>query len=546
MQVAQLAVHPDDAHTLLTQRNELSAAVLEKYHTAGQVAQLVLQYVLHLINTLYHHAHKPMLVQHVCLLGDSYAAALMAQVYTDRDAVREKGIANPVTLDVNSVQNFLPGLDSEPVFLAPGDVVRVAFGAHVDGYAANAAHTVAIHPPGVAVGNEARPAEPVAGAKADALVAAHVATEAVVALLALALTPEKLAAVPHVGSAVTGAVLRDTVDGVAACFGCVPAPGLRVRRVRRFLAGQAEGIVAERDFKGVVWEEGEQEKRLLQQQGETRVVRGSRSTQTLVLSAVPSDDFAVAPGEVYAVDLTMCAVAGLAPGLVTLQEVDSLKDARGKPAVYVRDVAVRHSLKLALAQRLVQQLDRDFSVFPFKAAHACELFPVDPAAPLEVQIDSLRHELRRVHLGLTELANKHMARARPVQTVRHLPWAVLLTASNATGRVGSDAAKLVLPGKEVPLPQLGIALLRLRTLLKHLQPLEACARECATVVLDNVNGELLRLTGGSTAFRPLWAHSRFQVTGNVAATVHALSQLAQDARFGIRLREVQPLPNNWL
>lgn len=64
---------------------------------------------------------------------------------------------------------------------------------------------------------------------------------------------------------ITGTQIRQLVDAIADSFNCIVVPGSKIRRVRRFLAGQAEGIVAERDFKGVVWDESHQEARLLKQ-----------------------------------------------------------------------------------------------------------------------------------------------------------------------------------------------------------------------------------------------------------------------------------------
>ncbi|KAH3682639.1 hypothetical protein WICPIJ_006393, partial [Wickerhamomyces pijperi] len=99
---------------------------------------------------------------------------------------------------------------------------------------------------------------------------------------------------------------------------------------RRFLAGQAEGIVAERDFKGVVWYEADQELKLLQKSpkynNDQQLVAydKTKSAKVTASSAVPTDEFTVSPGEVYTVDIKMAPLEDTeGPGLVTLQNVDN-------------------------------------------------------------------------------------------------------------------------------------------------------------------------------------------------------------------------------
>ena len=142
-----------------------------------------------------------------------------------------------------------------------GDIVTITLGVHIDGYAANVSHTVVIYPTGVTIDNELKPPGPLLGSKADSICAAHIATETVVALLGMALTPEKLPTQldPNNTKLVTGKQIRNIVNSIAESFNCTVVPGSKVRRIRRFLAGQAEGVVAEKDFKGVVGSESDQE-----------------------------------------------------------------------------------------------------------------------------------------------------------------------------------------------------------------------------------------------------------------------------------------------
>lgn len=541
----QLAVRQEDANVLLNEKNTLNVAVVDKYRVAGQVAQTTLAYVVQLITDSYHlgKTERPYSVQELCILGDSMASKMLATVFKDSDKVREKGLALPVTINVNErVANSSPEIDTPAQYLAAGDVATVSVGAHIDGYTALVSHTVVIYPPGVNVDGELKPEGPLLGAKADAVVASYVACEAVVALLAASLTPEKLAAILLPATGVTGALIRSVVDSVAASFGCAVLPGSKVRRVRRFLAGQAEGVVAERDFKGVVWGEADQEAVLLRQgaAGDLVLHSNPKNDSSAAASAIPSDDFVVGAGEVYHVDIAMCSTADFAEkGLITLQDEDV------KPTIFVRDVAVTHQLRLKGARRLLGLVDHNFSVYPFKLSYTCDSFPVDfESGNAAAQLDAIRSETRVHRLGLNELTNRYLARPKGVQIAKHVPLAKILTSSNPAGSRGIDAAKLSLPGREVPLPELGVSALKLKSLLKFGAVAPAVAREATTVLLNDSTAEALRLTGGALAVRPSWVHSRYQLQGEYVAAVQGLSQLVQDAQFGIKIKEVQPLQLN--
>lgn len=546
----QLAVNQEDTNILLGERNTLSESVLDKYRTAGHITQTTLKYITQLINDSYHlnKTPKPFTVQELCVLGDSMLVKLLSNVYNNSDKVREKGIAHPVSIDVNEfVNNVSPELDanSPEYTLQQGDVATITVGTQIDGYTALSSHTVVIYPPGVLVDNELKPAGPLLGAKADAMAATYIATEAVVALLGLALTPEKMASVPGLEntSAITGSIIRSMVDSIAESFGCVVIPGSKVRRVRRFLAGQAEGIVAERDFKGVVWDESSQEASLLQKStGSDLIVHSNPGAQsTNNSSAIPTDEFVVEAGEVYNIDLRLCSTADFeVKGLITLEDVQDIK-----PTVFIRDVAITHHLRLKGARKLLGIVDRDFSVYPFKLTHTCESFPVKfEEGNVSEQLEAIKGQVKVHKLGLSELTNRYLARPKPIQAVKHIPFSKILTTSNPTGKHGIDAAKLTLPGKEIPLPQLNISAVKLKSLLKFGARAPAVARESTTVVLNNLNNELLRLTGGNQAVRPSWVHSKYQLSGPYAGQVQQLSQLVQDQRFGIKVKEVQPYKLN--
>ncbi|GMG34007.1 unnamed protein product [Ambrosiozyma monospora] len=407
----ELQISQRDTDILLKQKNVLETSVIDKYRLAGQVTQTCLSYLISLINDSYHLGeHAPYSAAELCLLGDSYIKSALSTAY--KNNVREKGIAQPVTIDVNDVVvGYSPEIDEEVnIYFKPGDIVTINVGSHVDGYTANGSHTIVIYPPGVPSDNGSKkPTGPLLGASADAVCAAHIASETVVALLAGTLTPEKLPqSLTGANKVVNGSLIRSIVDSIAESFHCVVVPTSKVRRIRRFLAGQSEGVVAERDFKGVVWSEADQELHLLQKSSKfaeqgTQLVAFDKSKNAAVnnSSAIPTDDFVVSPGEVYSVDIKMAALQGNeGPGLVSLQTVDNItgKDHSNdafspRPSIYVRDVTVSHQLKLKSSRKLLNTIDKSLSVYPFKLSHVSDSFPIDLSKEIKEQLKNIQSDM---------------------------------------------------------------------------------------------------------------------------------------------------------
>lgn len=563
----QLAVHQDDANILLKERNNLTESTLDKYRTAGQIAQTGLKYVISLINDSYHlgKVDRPYSVQELCILGDSMIHKLLSKVYANTEKVREKGIAMPVNIDVNEfVNGFSPELDDNNDYtFKQGDTVTITLGVQIDGYTANISHTIVIYPPGVEIEGELKPSGPLLGPEADSMIASNIANEAVVALLGLSLTPEKLSNLPlqAIGGndkVISGKMIRNLVNSIAESFNCVVVPGSKVRRVRRFLAGQAEGIVAETDFKGVVWDESDQETNLMK--------RSSNNTELITQedarksgnisnnsSAIPSDEFIISADEVYNIDIKMTSINKFEKevGLITLKEIDEFSGKNNqkdefisKSTIFIRDFAITHQLKLKSSRKLLGHIDKTYSVYPFKLSHTCESFPIKFNDNIFQQLDKIKKELKTNKLGLSELNNRYLVRGKPIQTTQFLPLEIILKSANPTGRHGIDSNKPVLPGMEIPLPQLGISSLKLKSLLKHSKPVGGVSRESTTVVLNSNNQEVIRLTGGNKTVNPSWTHSNFQLNDSISQFVNQLSDLTQDSRFGIKIKEVQPLKIN--
>ncbi|QLL32040.1 hypothetical protein HG536_0C02090 [Torulaspora globosa] len=571
-----LAVSREDSEILLKDRNVLEESVVDKYRTAGQICQTALKYVAGVINDSYHYgtAGRAVTVAELCLLGDAFLLGRLEQCY--RNKVNERGIAVPTTIDVDQVASgWCPEVDdadnvaswnrnapeafrsSVTGVLRPGDLVKISVGVHIDGYTAQLSHTMVVYPV-----QEARPAGPLLGGKADAVAAAHIAMESVVALLACALAPEKLPrSLAADGSRnVSGALIRRVVDTVAQSYNCCVVPGSRVRRVRRFLAGQNEGIVAERDYKGVVWTESHQEAQLLAQVEQDAVeeltVAKRTAQQTASSTAIPTDDFIVREGEVYLIDLKMSPLADRSKrGLVTLELVDSYtgKSHRSdrlvaRPGAFVRDFAQSHILKLKTSRQLLTKIDKQ-GVYPFKLSHLSSHLPL--SAVEEAELNGLKQDLKSYRLGMSEISNNYLCVELPIQVAKWVPWDHILNSTNSNGNLSYDATAMALPGHELPLPKLGISALKLKSLVNSTNESAALpvARECSTVMLCGTDvsssdkPELLRLTGGSKTCAPSWVHSSHELNGEnpVVQGILQLSSLTKDKRFGLQLKETQPM-----
>jgi curved DNA binding protein len=103
----------------------------------------------------------------VCQEVDAFIEAECRKVFNAKKTKNlERGIAFPCCISVNNVVGHFSPLDDESRKLAQGDVAKIICGAHIDGFAANTAHTVV-----VGTGK-------VEGRAADVVLAAHHALRA--------------------------------------------------------------------------------------------------------------------------------------------------------------------------------------------------------------------------------------------------------------------------------------------------------------------------------------------------------------------------------
>lgn len=167
----------------------------------------------------------------------------------------ERGIAEPTSINANNcVRGYTPLPDDHGYVLVEGDVVTVAMGVHIDGYAVHSSQTIHV---------KSAPS-PASGPVADAVCALHYAVRGIINELSTGSTGQ------------IHDVLREAVD----TFGVSIVQGSQLRRVRRFLVGQS--TIEELDEKAM----------------------------ELSLPA-SNEELSVVPGEVYLLDLAISTASGM-------------------------------------------------------------------------------------------------------------------------------------------------------------------------------------------------------------------------------------------
>ncbi|KAL6945349.1 hypothetical protein ACO0QE_002799 [Hanseniaspora vineae] len=584
-----LAISNEDTNILLKDKNVLNEPVLDKYRIAGQITQTAITYLKNLINDSYHYKtiNPPLSISQLCFLTDLFISQTLETFYKNK--VNERGISHPCAIDVDEFNNgWSPELDDFPLLtnknkssdytngmhsainnvLKDGDLVKITLGCHIDGYTSQVTHSMCIYP---TIENNTKPQGPLLGGKADAIAASHIATETIVSLLACSLHPEKLPQAFHSlsQSQINGTLMRSVVDTIAQSYNCCVVPGSKIRRIRRFLAGQNEGVVAERDFKGVVWYESNQEADLLNKsksfsensndnnEQESALVASTNSKNShnfLEDSAIAKDDFQVLPGEVYLIDLKFAPLTGETGNKLGLVTLESLNEFSGSTTTnrnitirnsqFVRDYTQTHILKLKTSRAVLNKLDKQ-GVYPVKLAHLSDDFlTCTPQDVIANNLQNINKDLKSIRLGMNEITNNYLATSKPVQIVKFIPWDLILNCANPSGNKGTDAINPTLPGFEVPLPKLNISSLKLKSLLKNKECVTLpMARESCVVAVSELEDGAIRLTGGSKTCAPIWCHSQYQLdpNNNITQGIFQLTELSKDERFGLKIREVQPM-----
>lgn len=231
----------------------------------------------------------------ICEFGDSAVTKALTQVFPDQKLA--KGLAFPTSVSVNNiVANFSPGSDSK-VALKAGDIVKVEVGAHVDGLIARMVHTFIPAAP-LAEGEEA---QPVAGLGADAICAAHFATEAALRCM-------------RPGNKVSS--LTSTIQKIAQMYGCNAVVDSFSYDLHRYVS------------------EGSQQ-------------FAPRETRKA------TDDFEFEVGQAYALNVAISTGDG------------KPKESTEKPTIFRRDNDTKYSLKMKASVTTLAEIKRSYPSQPF-------------------------------------------------------------------------------------------------------------------------------------------------------------------------------------
>ena len=104
-------------------------------------------------------------IHSVCQEGDKFMEEEVRKVFNNKKSKKlERGIAFPTCISVNNVIRHFSPLVDESCALAEGDVAKIDLGCHIDGFIAQAAHTIVVT-------NES--GKKITGKKADVILAAH-------------------------------------------------------------------------------------------------------------------------------------------------------------------------------------------------------------------------------------------------------------------------------------------------------------------------------------------------------------------------------------
>jgi curved DNA binding protein len=271
--------------------------VVDKYKAAAEIANAALEVVRRF-------AYAGFPVFKLCALGDAKIEKDASSVYNKARSANgeklDKGVAFPTCVSINNcAAHYSPLTEDDGAILSSGDVITVQIGAHIDGYAAMAATTEVVR--------AARDDDPVsvpAGPKADAIVAAYTAAQAVLRVMRPGRTNDQV---------------TEVIAAVAKDFDVQPLEGVLSHLVKRYVVDGSKVVLNRRDI-----------------EGGTRV-----------------EKWEFEENEVYAIDIVMSTGTGKA------KEIDS------KPTVFKRQVDVDYNLKLKASRAVFSEVNKRFPTMPF-------------------------------------------------------------------------------------------------------------------------------------------------------------------------------------
>eukprot|EP00177_Eucheuma_denticulatum_P003739 GFKZ01006769.1.p1 GENE.GFKZ01006769.1~~GFKZ01006769.1.p1 ORF type:complete len:462 (+),score=81.10 GFKZ01006769.1:206-1387(+) len=271
--------------------------VLEKYKAAGAIADQAM-------DVLRKAAFSGMSVRKMCQLGDAViekaAAAVYSKAKTDTGEKLEKGVAFPTCVCVNNCAAHFCPIETDPeagVELTSGDVITVQVGAHIDGYSALTSQTLVVR-----ASKEDDNVVPLEGKKADAVMAAYTAAEAVLRLMRPGKTNEEVS---------------DVIGRVAEIYGVQALEGVLSHQMKRYVIDGSKVIV---------------------------------NKQTLECRA---DRKEFEPYEVFNLDVVMSTGDGKAI------ERDT------RETIYKRQVDVDYKLKMKTSRQVFSEINKSYPTMPF-------------------------------------------------------------------------------------------------------------------------------------------------------------------------------------
>jgi len=177
--------------------------VVTKYKMAAEIVNRVLKEIVN-------KCAVGQSVRELCVTADTILADETGKAFK-KDKKVQKGIAFPCCISVNNcICHFSPLCNDPDTILKAGDVTKIDLGAHIDGFIAVVAHTVII-------GEDAEKPT-VDGRKADALLAAHYASEAALRLV-------------KPGNETYA--ITDTVQKIAESYECKPIEGMLSHQLKQ-------------------------------------------------------------------------------------------------------------------------------------------------------------------------------------------------------------------------------------------------------------------------------------------------------------------------
>ncbi|XP_019871396.1 proliferation-associated protein 2G4 [Aethina tumida] len=187
----------------VTEKTIAEDIVVTKYKMAGEIVNRVLKQVID-------KCVAGASVREICEFGDKLLTDETSKVFKKEKELK-KGIAFPTCVSVNNCICHFSPIPSEPDYtLKDEDVVKVDLGAHIDGFIAVVAHTVVV---GASSDNK------VTGRRADAILAAHYASQVALRLL-------------KPGNETY--TITDAIQKVAESYKCKPVEGMLSHQLKQF------------------------------------------------------------------------------------------------------------------------------------------------------------------------------------------------------------------------------------------------------------------------------------------------------------------------